>query len=198
MPKQELPPGITREQWDRHQARVGATEEANAKPLPGPLREAFAGEPRRVLGYELLPVTAGTEILLTRVESPLLPTFGIMLAHRDKGQKEIQKLLEKKVKPAPESLVETVYCFVRPGRELRALLDKGRVAFREAAMAELGDKLNPLQLMKLYQACAEHYAAAFVTAVQYEAAPQEGGTVFTAPPAELTTGSAGGPTSSTV
>ena len=176
----------------KHAARSESGAMAQAAGLPGPLREAFAGVPPRDLyGFKLQPVTAGLEAVLTAVDSPLLPSFGIILSMRGKPEKEVKAALARKIKPKPECFIETVFCFVKPARELRALLDKGRVAFREAAMAELGDKLNPLQVSLLYQAASEHYAQAFITAISYEAAPQEGGG-FPSPPAETPTGSAGG------
>ena len=169
-------------------ARVAAADKARAAALPGPMREAFAGEPRHLYGQTLQPVTAGLEAILTRIDSPLLPTFAVILASHGKPPEEVRAAIEAAVKPAPDALIETAFCFTRPARELRGLLDKGRLAFREAAMDAIGDKLNQVQLALLYKACSEHYAQCFVTAISYEAARSEtDGTVFTQPPAETTT-----------
>ena len=187
-----------------HQARQSDRAAANSVALPGPLREAFAGEPRRLsvtsadgpLNYTLRPVTAGLEAVLTRIDSPLLPTFGVILSMRGKSEKEVQRELAKRIKPNAEAIPETVFCFLKAPPELRGLLDKGRTAFREAAMAELGDRVSSLEMARCYEAVSEHYAAAFVTAISHQAAPPEDGTVFTTPPNGPQTASAGGSTSS--
>jgi len=166
--------------------------EAHAATLPGPLREAFAGSPQGLYGLTFLPVTAGLAAMLERINSPLLPTFQIVVSNRDKPKAEVLRLLNRKVKAKPEDFAETVFCFLHPPAELRGLLDKGRVAFREAAMAELADRMTVFQVARLYEAVTKYYLECFVTAVSYEAAPQEGGTVFTQPPAGPTTGSVGG------
>lgn len=197
------PEGISDQDWKKHQARESAALEANTAILPGPLRNAFAGEPRKLCirltagprEYILQPVTAGLEAVLTRIESPLLPTFGVLLANRGKPDKELKRLLEKRIKTNAEAIPETVFCFLKRPPELRAILDKGRIAFREAAMAELGDQVSALELAGIYQQCAEYYASAFITALAYESPPPEDGTVFTTPPPRATA-SGGGSTSS--
>jgi hypothetical protein len=192
----ELYPGFAYEAA-KHQVRSGKIEAANAVPLPGPLRKAFAGEPRHLYGFTLRPVTAGLEAILTRIDSLILPTFATVLANQGKSAEDVNAAIAEKVKPNADGLIETVYCFIKHGKELRGLLDKGRVTFREAAMEELGEKLNPIQLALLYKAVCEHYAQAFITAVSYEAAQSgDDNTVFTRPPAEPVTASAGGLTSS--
>ena len=184
----------------KHARRTEGRAAANAAALPGPLREAFAGEPRRVsarvdgalVEHTLKPVTAGLEAVLTRIDSPLLPTFGVILSHRGRPEAEIRKELNKRIKPNAEAIPETVFCFIKAPAELRAILDKGRVAFREAAMGELGDRMGAVDMARMYEVCSEHYAAAFLTAISHQAAPPEDGTVFTKPLAGPVTGSAGG------
>ena len=188
----------------RHQERQSRLAAANSVALPGPLREAFAGEPRRLsvasadgpLTYTLRPVTAGLEAILTRIDSPLLPTFAIILSHRGRPEKDLRRELTRRIKPNAEAIPETVFAFLKHPAELRAILDQGRTAFREAAMTELGDRIATLEMARLYEAISEHYAQAFITAISHQAAPPEDGTVFTKPPPGPTTASAGGSNSS--
>ena len=99
--------------------------------------------------------------------------------HDGGNEEEVEETL-KKLNPDPEAMVETVFCFVTPAPRLRALVAKGRQAFREAAMTEVGDKLHPAEMAAMEMAVARHYAESFLTAIQYEAAIPEGGggTVF--------------------
>lgn len=198
-----------------HAAAVAKAEQrdrelagAASAPLPGPLRDAFAGEPNKLHGYTLLPVTAGLIAILTRIESPLLDIIRVLRQHAFKiaeattdeekigAQKEIAAIIEREVKPDPEQNVETVYCFIHTPPELRKLLDRGRAVFREQVMTELGDKVHPGALFDLEKACGEHFTKSFSTIVNYEAPPSGDGSVFTPPPAAPETASAGGSTSS--
>jgi len=88
--------------------------------------------------------------------------------------------------------VETVYCFLHPAKELRELLNRGRGAFREAAMDEVGE-LHPAVVADLARACARHFAASFSTIVRFRAAHKpEDGSVKSPPPAAMRMASAGG------
>ncbi|MGA3266835.1 MAG: hypothetical protein ABSE16_08430 [Verrucomicrobiota bacterium] len=209
---QELYPGYLAEKAAlEERGRLAGIARSN--PLPGPLREAYAGEPRVVCGFTLQPVTMGLQALLVRINSPLLEVVRTMREEltREDGMDESTPELASQVRaqrmeratkrigalnPPQEAAVETVFCFVRPQAELRKALDAGRAAFREGAMQFVADKLHPLQFAELQRAVAEHYAASFATVVNY-AAPKgkDDGTVFTPPPAE-TTVSAGGSRSS--
>lgn len=181
-----------------HQARQSALREAHAAALPGPLREAFAAAPQRLHGLTLQPVTCGLVALLTRMDSPLLGIIRVMRAHagEDLSPEAIQALIDREVPSAPEAMIETVFAFVTPARECRSLLDQGRLAFREAAMARVGDVLHPVQLADLERAIGQHFAASFATQVDYE--PERTGAVgFQSPPAASpVTASAGGSNSS--
>jgi hypothetical protein len=158
--------------------RSAEAAEAAAAVLPGPLKKAF-GEWAKVLpgGFTLQPVTAGLLTVLVRIQSPLLEV--VKAYSLGKSQEEAEAAL-KKLNPDPEAMVETVFCFVTPAPRLRAMVAKGRQAFREVAMTEVGDKLHPAEMAALELAVARHYAESFLTAIQYEAAMPEGGggTVF--------------------
>lgn len=212
----ELPyPGFAREKAALD-ARVALATRAGATPLPGPLREAFAGDPPSLHGFTLQPVTMGLHPLLVKLNSPLLEIVRIMreaLSDGIDGDKDLtpeeataaraarlikaHRRIAAEVKAEDETMVETVFAFVTPITDLRQILAKGRDVFREAALRAVGDKLHPVQFAELQQAVGAHYAASFATALQYEAAKSgEDGTVFTVPPAMPTTALAGGSPSS--
>jgi hypothetical protein len=178
---------------------------ASAAPLPGALREAYAGEPRTVQGLTLQPVNAWLLAILTRLESPLLDIIAIYRANAARftaaGLAEEKALIEKeiqaeveRIKVPPEKIIETVFAFTTPVEQCQDLLDAG--TFRKQALLTLGKKLHPSQLAQLERAIGEHFAASYATALEFQAPPDpSGGTVFTPPPAP-TTASAGGSKSS--
>ena len=197
------------------EARAAAARRAAAAPLPGPLREAFAGEPVTVHGFTLQPVTMGLHPILVRIGSPLLEVIRIMreeLTRADGADESTPALLaaarearlakalrriETEIKAEEETLVETVFAFLRPVAEIRALLNQGRAVFRETALRQVADKLHPAQFAELQRAVSTHYSASFATALSYQAPKEESdkGTVFTMPPLTATA-SGGGSTSS--
>lgn len=180
------------------EAKKAAAAKANAVPLPGPLRQAFAAEPLKVCGYTFQPVTAALEVILTRINSPILPIFALVIECQGKPAEEVSRRIKEEIKPDPEALIETVFAFTRPCRELRALLDQSRAAYRDAAMDAVGDKVTPYEQSKLFESACRHYADCFATAISYEASqqPSTDGTVFTKPAAPPTTASDAGSTRS--
>lgn len=212
-PSEKPYPGYAREKAALD-AKVLAAESAAAGPLPGPLREAFAGDPPSVHGFSLQPVKMGLHVMLVKIGSPLLDVVKILREEltREDGVDVSTPALSAAARQArlarandriaameadAEGLIETVFCFVRPLAALRKLWAAGRPAFREAAHAAIGDALTAGQFADLQRAVSAHYAASFATVVKYEAPKGEGdGTVFSGPPAEMTTASAGGSRSS--
>ena len=213
-PQEKPYPGYAREAAALA-AKVAAANRAHAEPFPGPLHEAVVAEPQVLHGFTLQPVEMGLLIILKRIGSPLLDVVRIMreeLTREDDADESTPELaaaartarqaraharLVTELKADDESFVETVYCFVRPIAEVRALLATGRDKFRETAQREIGDKLHPKQFAELQAVVSAHYVASFATAVHYE--PPKGkddGSVFTPPPAAGKTASAGGSTSS--
>ena len=208
----ELPyPGYAREKAALD-AKVAAAGKAKATALPGPLRAAFAGEPRRLHGFTFQPVNAWLIAILTRIESPLLELVRIYRSHArefiDAGEiadaaertaalervnAAVAEEIEKEIKPAPDAAMETVFAFVTPVEELQALLDESRAKFMSAARARIGT-LHPGTVSELERVCGEHFTASFTTALSVSAkAPENGGeSVFTPPPATPMTASAGG------
>ncbi len=178
---------------------------AASAPLPGPLREAYAGEPRRLHGLTLQPVNAWLLAILTRLESPLLDIIAIYRANAARfaaaGQAEEKAVIEKeiqveveRIKVPPEKIIETVFAFTTPVEECQDLLDAGK--FRKQALLTLGKKLHPRQLGDLERAIGEHFAASYATALEFQPpANPNGEAVFTPPPAP-TMASAGGSKSS--
>jgi len=160
-PALELPyPGFAAEKAAL-EARITASTRAGAAVLPGPLREAFAGEPPQAHGFTLQPVTMGLHPLLVKIGSPLLDIVRILREEfsRDDGAdvstpelaaaaqrarlKNANLRIAAEIKAEEEALVETVFCFVTDVRELRQIMAKGREVFREVAMRKIGDRLHP-------------------------------------------------------
>ncbi len=180
----------------------------NGNPVPGPLREAFAGELPVVHGFTLQPVIMALHPLLVQIDSPLLaiariwreefapkngemPISDPVAAEADNEARCNHALarIASEIKAEDYLLMETAFVFVRPEPELRALLASGREKFREAAIASVG-QLHQVKFDQLLQAVSKHYSASFATAVNYEP-PAAGEGNFRMPPASAT-GSAGG------
>lgn len=203
-------------------------DRAASAPLPGSLREAFADGPPSVeingRNVTLQNVTLGLVANLTRINSPLLEVIRILREELSKpdslsasggeGQGEVaaaaaahqEKLkaahlrIEQEIAAQDEQIAETVFCFLHTPAQVRELLDRpdGRIAFRNAAMAELGDVLHPTKMAELQNTVAAHYSRSFSTVIGHGSGgrPSEGGEVFIQPPPAKTTGSAGGSASS--
>lgn len=165
---------------DKHERLVNATAVANATPLPGPLAGAFDPRPLQVAGLTLVPVVAYHLTLLQLLDSPI---FLAATLPEDK---------RAGMKVDHESVYEAIFLFTRPVAECRRLFKRGREVFREAALTEIADRLPAPQVPAIERAVMQHLVNAFSTAVGHQLAAGDDGTVFTPPPAEPTTGSAGG------
>ncbi len=136
------------------EARAEALREAQATPLPGPLREALttAGA-REVYGLRLVPVVASHLVLARQLE--------LTTPQGNNGRPE-----EEAVR-----LCEFLFLLSRPPSESRALVAKGRDAFREAALRETGDRIpaGPDVWPTISKALAQHLADAFATQVELSA-----------------------------
>lgn len=181
-PKGEGVEGMTERQIEEAERRIQAKFEANATPLPGPLLDAFLLEPVKAAGLTLQPVVAYHVTMLQAIGSPIF------------RKSSLPAELREEVAISHDDVYECIYLFTRPIVECRAALRKGRECFREAAIQATGDKLPPSAIMDLERAVIENLTRAFSTHVAHEEASGEGepGTVFTRPPAEPMTGSAGG------
>ena len=177
-------PHLTAADLAKHEKRVDARREANANPLPGPLREAFAGGPVTVAGITFVPVTATHIVTLSRMDSPFLKVIS--------GAQPVM---------SDEQIIEALFVLSRSARDGRALLARvGRAAFTEEALRAFDEV--PLGCLKeLGEAVGAQLLASFSTALKHGARPDatgEGGEQnFTSPqPAAPTTASAGGSSSS--
>lgn len=213
-PNEQPYPGYARE-VAALEAKAAAARRGRAAPLPGPLHEAFAGEPRRLHGFTLQPVNAWLVAILVRIESPLIEIIRIWRDHASELQaaldlpdkparvaavksvhEAIRGEMKREIKQRPDDVMEIVFCFVTEPEKLQEALDEDRKTFTKAARKLLG-KLHPKILNELETACEEHYVASFATGLSISAmAPDTpgDGSVFCKPPAGPTskTGSAGG------
>lgn len=191
-------------------AKVAAAQRGQSAALPGSLRGAFAGEPRRVTVegqiFTFQPVSAWLLAILTRLESPLLDAIRIVreeaLAVKSSGDPEqlkklesrIQRRVEKELKPAPDAAMCTVFAFLMPPEACQDLLDGPPKEYARAARGLLG-RLHPTSLAELERACGEHFATSFTTSLSISPAPTDdggGGAVFSQPPPAPKTASVGG------
>ena len=217
-PNEKPYPGYARELAEIETRRTAAIR-ASSVPLPGPLREAFAGEAPTLHGFTLQPVKMRLHIILARLKSPLLDAVRIMREEmaREDGLDEstsaaFQSAVETRkarsrdrmAKEIPDDgtgFVETVFAFTRPAAEIDRLLNAGRDAFRELALKEVAEKLTLQEFGELQHLVGAWYVDSFATRLPLEAPKQpgpggEGGTVFTKPLAMPQTASAGGSISS--
>lgn len=216
--EKELYPGHAEELRQRAD-KVARIDRAQSAVLPGALKIAFGTDGTAEVDcgpdasgaatkYKLQPVTLGLTTNLENIGSPLLETVRIMreeLARNHERSPE-EKLtndavmadVHKKLSALKfhgEQIAETIFIFVTPARKVRELLDDGRGAsrLREAAMAEIGDKLHPAIIARLQHACVQHYVQSFATIIAYGVPPPEGGGInFQVPSPSEATGSAGG------
>lgn len=188
-------PGLTREALLKHLEREDTTKEAARATFPGPLREAFASQPRQIFGYTLQPVTLALLSVLEEIQSPFIPMVEIIASMQGKPGKEIARAIEKKLHPKIKDLVAAAWCFVTPIETIESRLVLGSAHLRKQALAEISGKVRPAELSQLNDAVMLHYVESFSTAVEYRAKKPEGDQSFPSAPAAPKTASAGALTS---
>jgi hypothetical protein len=82
----ELPPGITREEYERHIGRCHRFSLAASYPLAGPLFDAFGCPEYQVCGMTLRPVTLGDVAFLSALRHPLIDALAARLAGEEEGK----------------------------------------------------------------------------------------------------------------
>lgn len=194
-----LPPGITAEELHRHADRQARLTRAAGVPLPGPLLAAFASDPPQLHGFTFQPFRVGTVALLERIGSPFVPIMKLLAANGtpvegeslEARSRRLATLIDEQVKPTNEQMIEALFLFTTPPAQVRALLDRGRLHFTNAAQAKVGDVVTPQQFDELQAMAVANFIRAYSTMVEYE--PEKSGSpVFPSPPAEPKTASAGG------
>lgn len=169
-------------------ARDARKAAANATPIPGALREAFLPP---VGPVTFVPITCGHIAILQVIKSPILDLAVIYTQERDKKTRD-EKIAAMNF--PDDAGAEMVYIFSHTPPELRALLHKGRDAFRETACTEVLDKLPPGGLLPLALSASQHFNACCATAVDYGPEQKDGS--FPGPAEAVAgTASAGGSTS---
>lgn len=199
-PNEKPYPGYAREA-SAMAAKTAEAERSRAAALPGPLREAFAGEPFMLYGMRLQPVSCWLVAILTRIHSPLLEVLQLFRDHADEIAKATQAealLIQDRIaaeasrnRVAPETIIETVFAFVTPVEDAQRMLDDG--TFRQQALAKIG-RFHPSDLVKMQRAVGSYYCGSFSTALSIVPVAPEGGNgeVFSVPPPTTKTASAGG------
>ena len=178
----EFPPGYL----DKAEKLVAGAHAASADPLPGPLLDAFLPELLTAAGIELRPVVAADFAILKRLNSPLLQELKNASLPKD--------LPKPEVRYDEEDVWELVYLWSHRPPDARALLAKGRQAYREAALAATADKLPFIVVQQgqdIMRALVANVLRAFATKVNHQPAGDSGGNF---PSGQQATGLAGGST----
>jgi hypothetical protein len=183
-------PGLTKEQLLKHMQREAEAEQASRAPFPGPLRQAYASQPRTVLGYTLQPVSLSLIAILEQIKSPFIAMVDIISANHGKTSEEIAQAIDSKLKVTTAQIIETIYCFVTDIETVESEQKNGTLS--KAASKEIGRKHHPAQLGPISEAILMHYVASFSTVVDYRAKKAEGDAQsFPSAPEGQATGSAG-------
>jgi hypothetical protein len=188
--KIQLPPGITRREYDAWVKSQASRAEANSKPFPGPIGDALAPESTVVMGFTLQPVTSLHLVALQRVNSPLLRAIAVLRQHAGKPAKEIQKIAERMDGGSFEEIVETFFIFTRTPPQLCELLAMGPQRLRAIALEAVA--VPARDVPKLAFASGAHYASHYATGIEYEQEHADGS--FPSAPARPATVSAGAST----
>jgi hypothetical protein len=171
-------------------ANAATSAEASARPLPGPLAQAFAPRIEEVAGFKVRAPKHYDFVALQVLESPLLEEF------KAASRAARLRALGKKVKRRPptpwtdEQGYEIIYQFTRPAEELIGLVQAADrkaavLAYRQKALREVGLQLGPVEVALLVAAVSREFESYFATWLRYEnkaAASGNGETVFTMPP----------------
>lgn len=179
----QFPPGYQ----ERFAATVEATGSANIAPLPGPLLEAWLPSTLVAAGFRLRPVVAADWPILQRINSPLLMEMAQL--QRPEADRE-------PVRYDDEEIWELLFLWTVSPREARAAIAPGLHSWRETVMAATADQLPAgiiAEKKAILDAIAANLMRALSTSVSHGAPTGPDGPVnFTKPPADPTTGSAGG------
>jgi hypothetical protein len=189
--KLDLPPGITRRQYEAWQQKQAALGQVNDHAFPGPLGDAIAPQAVEALGFILQPVSSLHLVALQRVDSPLLRAISIIRKNAGKSAKEIQKIAERMDGGTFEEIVEMFFVFTRTPQQLCELLAAGPQYLRAAALKEVATRVAARDIPKLAFAAGAHFAHHYATVVAYEQEKPDGS--FPSAPASPVTGSAGAP-----
>ena len=168
-----------RENYDSASLRT-AIENVNSTNPPDVPKPAGRPESSPTIhGFTLQPVSVGLTLALERVQSPLLNFVQIVVEEmaRPGGADNSARIARaaarfEKLNPPLSALAETAFCFIHTPDFLRDLLDKGRPAFREAALREISDRLSPAHFNELLRAAAKFYAESFVAQKQIHPQPK--------------------------
>lgn len=138
--------------------RVLAADRAAAEPLPGPLKDAFCGEPVTVGGLTIRKAVHADWVILERLNSPIYQEF--LEAQKPEGSRD-------PVKWSQAEQFELVYLFTRPVLEAKEILDAGRKAFSDEAFKACSD-LSTAEFLALVGGASRALVKNFQTAVSHE------------------------------
>jgi hypothetical protein len=179
-------------QLDRRAATDAAFAQAAAVPLPGPLLDAFLPpDPVSVPTIDGQTLTIRRLVhfdfvLLQRLDSPLITQL------RASAEAAAKRLPQPKTDYTDEQSYEMVYQFTRPVLEAAKTLARGREAFRQTALEQIGIRVGPVEMGLLIQGCIQEVIRSFSTVIKYTTPAPDGSIVFPPPPPAQTTASGGG------
>ena len=135
-----------------------ARRRAAADPLPGPMAQVFLENSITIGSHTIRRIVLSDWAILRGLKSPIIAQ---ML--------ELQKPLEtrEEVPYSDEDGWEMIWQFSHTPSENRALLAKGRDAYREQAITEIGDKIEVGQGALIVEAVQRQIMASFATAQKH-------------------------------
>lgn len=166
--KSMTPPGITDEQWVRHEAKQQAVREASSEVLPGPLNDVIGVARHDVGGLRVRPLVHYDYVILKRINSPLY----LRAIEASKGDATAG------TECSDEDGYEMVFLFTRPVLEAKAALERGRDFFRDAAIEKIGCVLTGPQVVKLVGLCVEEFIRSASTSIEYQNSQENDGSFF--------------------
>lgn len=157
---------IEPERVQEYKDRLASTHVANNEVLPGPLAEAFSPRQNIKVGpFTVRPMVAGDRVLFKLLDSPF---------HREALAKSVPTTNgTSEVDMTPEETFELCFQFTRPVSESRAMIEKGREAFRNAAILAIGD-LTEVEIAMIINAISEQMKRAVASWLQFSGKPGDG------------------------
>ena len=137
---------------------VKAIATANVDPLPGPLASAFSPPTRNVLGMMVRKPVASDWMTFVFLGSPILKMLALM---RQQPEGEIQ------VEADAAEQWEICWQFTHSREENRNLEAQGREAYRNTAIAQIGDLWDPMAVQLVQVAVVELLGECWKTMIQF-------------------------------
>lgn len=146
-----------------------AAKRANADPLPGPAGDAFAKNgPIEVGPHVVREVVASDWKVLKALDSPIIK---MIMEMRQNPNSNVE------IDVTDDEEFQIAFQFTRPPKVVREAMAKGKEAFTETAVLEIGDKIDSPTIKLIQAAVMEQIRRSWITAVSYKEKLEEKGEV---------------------